>query len=303
YAWGNGLRTEAELTYRTAEIDGISGTGAGPAQTGDMNVLSPMFNLIWDAYYISDVLTPYVGAGVGFAQFDADNIRQAINGSTINGSEGTFAYQAIVGLAWNIDRNWAMTADYRYHAALDTTFDTQALGVGARQDYASHNFMLGVRYTWAEDDVLPPPLAPAPVTAAAPQAAPEPPPPAPQPQPQIPPAPQRYIVFFDFDRSNLTPEAQRILATVASDYKSGRAVQIHVSGHADRSGRDGYNMRLSSRRADVVKAELERLGVPMDQVMTRASGERENLVPTADGVREAQNRRAEIVLGDGGMAR
>ena len=69
-----------------------------------------------------------------------------------------------------------------------------------------------------------------------------------------------------------------------------------MAGHADRSGTPQYNQRLSQRRADAVAAELVRRGVPRNAMAIQAFGESRPLVPTADGVREPQNRRVEIVL-------
>ncbi len=69
-----------------------------------------------------------------------------------------------------------------------------------------------------------------------------------------------------------------------------------MAGHADRSGSDAYNLRLSQRRADAVAAELVRQGVNRNDIGIQAFGESRPLVPTADGVREPQNRRVEIVL-------
>ena len=69
-----------------------------------------------------------------------------------------------------------------------------------------------------------------------------------------------------------------------------------MAGHADRSGTPQYNQRLSQRRADAVAAELVRQGVSRNEIMVTAFGESRPLVPTADGVREPQNRRVEIVL-------
>lgn len=101
-----------------------------------------------------------------------------------------------------------------------------------------------------------------------------------------------YLVFFDFDKSTLTREAKNIVAKAARD--SAGANGVSVVGHADRSGTDGYNLRLSQRRAAAVKQQLIRDGVPAGKITTAAKGERDPLVPTQDGVREPQNRRAEI---------
>jgi OmpA-OmpF porin, OOP family len=103
-------------------------------------------------------------------------------------------------------------------------------------------------------------------------------------------------VFFDWDSAVLTAEAQRIIRTAADASKHGRVARIEVTGHADRSGPDAYNVRLSQRRADAVRAELVKNGVATGDIATFAKGESEPLVPTADGVREPQNRRVQIVF-------
>ena len=71
---------------------------------------------------------------------------------------------------------------------------------------------------------------------------------------------------------------------------------IVATGHADRSGPTAYNQRLSERRAAAVKTALVREGVSEGTIQTAGRGENENLVPTADGVREPRNRRVEIVF-------
>ncbi len=73
-------------------------------------------------------------------------------------------------------------------------------------------------------------------------------------------------------------------------------MQIQVTGYTDRSGSPGYNQRLSERRAAAVADALARLGVPRNDMTVGGRGENDNRVPTADGVREPQNRRVEIVF-------
>ena len=85
-------------------------------------------------------------------------------------------------------------------------------------------------------------------------------------------------------------------AEAAQAAQSQQTTRIEVAGHADRSGTPQYNQRLSQRRADNVAAELVRRGVPRNAIVVTAFGESRPLVPTADGVREPQNRRVEIVL-------
>jgi outer membrane immunogenic protein len=125
---------------------------------------------------------------------------------------------------------------------------------------------------------------------------PPPPPPAPMAAPAPPPpAPKVFIVFFDWDRDAITPEGHAIIQQAADAYKMGAPVQIQITGYTDRSGSPGYNQRLSERRANNVAKAMAALGVPPTQMAVSGRGENDNRVPTADGVREPQNRRVEIV--------
>ena len=123
------------------------------------------------------------------------------------------------------------------------------------------------------------------------------PPPPPPPQP---PAAQAtsFMVFFDWDRYNLSPQAQSTIGQAAAAFKQTGAARVVATGHADRSGPENYNMALSLRRANAVKDALVRNGVPAGAIQVIGKGESQPLVPTADGVREPQNRRVEIVIGE-----
>jgi len=103
-------------------------------------------------------------------------------------------------------------------------------------------------------------------------------------------------VFFDWDRADLTDRARQIIAEAAQATTRVQVTRIEVAGHADRSGTPAYNQGLSQRRAQNVAAELVRLGVARQEISTQAFGESRPLVATADGVREPQNRRVEIVV-------
>ena len=113
------------------------------------------------------------------------------------------------------------------------------------------------------------------------------------------PAPKSYLVFFDFNKSDLTPQAVQIVNTAAANAGPAHVTQLTVTGHTDTVGSDAYNMRLSRRRAESVAAQLEKDGIASSEIQIVAKGKRDLLVPTADGVREPQNRRVQIVY-DGG---
>ena len=133
----------------------------------------------------------------------------------------------------------------------------------------------------------------APLPLPAPRGAPSPPLAGPGPQPA-----RTYLVFFDWDRADLTVRARQIVAQAAQ--ASTRATtRIEVDGYTDLSGTAIYNQRLSVRRAQSVQAELVRDGVGRDEISIQGYGEANPLVPTQAGVREPQNRRVEIILRQG----
>lgn len=105
------------------------------------------------------------------------------------------------------------------------------------------------------------------------------------------------MVFFDWDRSNLSSQAENTIAQAANSFKTTGAARVTATGHTDKSGPENYNMALSLRRANTVKDSLVRNGVPAAAIAVIGRGESQPLVQTADGVREPQNRRVEIVIG------
>jgi outer membrane protein OmpA-like peptidoglycan-associated protein len=130
------------------------------------------------------------------------------------------------------------------------------------------------------------------------------PPPPPAPTVQAPPAKmvvaapveQRFMLFFDWDKSDLSPQAKSIITQAADNAKKNHAIVIKATGYTDLSGTEPYNMKLSVRRGDAVKAMLVELGIPADEISVVGKGKNDPLVPTADGMREAQNRRVVITL-------
>ncbi len=282
WAYGNGFRSELELGHRRNDLDSLSGAAGG---TGDASGWNGMVNVLYD-FKTGTPFTPYLGAGLGAARVSLE--ASPVGASRIDDSDSAFAYQGIAGVGYRLNENAQVFADYRYFATTGLDFATAA-GTSVDADYGNHTLMVGLRFSFA-----PPKPAPKEEPKPAAQA-----PPAPAPPPAAPMArvvPRNYLVFFDWDKADLRPEALRTIATAADDAKQGNVARIRATGHADRSGPEAYNMRLSMRRAVAVKNELMRLGIAEKDIALVAKGETEPLVPTPDGVREAQNRRVEILF-------
>ena len=123
---------------------------------------------------------------------------------------------------------------------------------------------------------------PPPPPALAGAAYPPPPPPVVKPAP----APKRFTLsadaLFNFDQAIVKPEGRRQLDKLAADLKGAKfdvnkktmvMVMVTVTGHTDRLGSAAYNMRLSMRRAEAVKAYLVELGIPAAKIVATGKGE------------------------------
>ncbi|MBI1238257.1 MAG: outer membrane beta-barrel protein [Alphaproteobacteria bacterium] len=260
YGFG-GARLELELGGRWDEGDIPGGT---PTNDTDVQTLSAMANLLFDF-----ALTPYLdlslGGGIGHGQVEVDY-------SGIEDDDGGLAYQGIAQLALSVGEQTDLFAGYRYFVVEDLV---TAQFSPAEFDYETHTATIGLRY-YLSPPVAPVAAAPAPVAEAAPA--------------------QSFIVFFDFNKSNLTPEADAVVAEAAAAFAAGSNVSVSVVGHTDTVGSAGYNQGLSERRAASVAASLVDKGVPAGAITTTGKGFSEPLVPTGPGVREPQNRRATIEL-------
>lgn len=114
------------------------------------------------------------------------------------------------------------------------------------------------------------------------------------PAPVVMQMPGEYLVFFDWNKADVTPEAASILDNVVAAAKKMGDTKVVATGYTDTSGSAAYNMGLSERRAEAVKAVLASEGIPAQNITTIGRGEEDPLVPTGDGVREPQNRRVQI---------
>lgn len=304
WGFGNGVRAELEGNYRANDLDKLRGYGAAPF--GRIGGVQRSYGVMGNAYYDFDFsnfglapsfVQPYLGVGAGYVWTEWRNIRATSipAGAVLTSndtSSGRFAYQGIAGLAFPLTQfgvtGLSLTAEYRFLGTLDQHIQgqlrTPAGGVIStgklNVENMNHSVLIGLRYAFNQPPPPPPPVAaPAPVQAA----------PAQQPA-------RTFLVFFDWDRADLTARAREIVNEAAQNARRAQATRIEVAGHADRSGSPQYNERLSQRRAEAVAGELVRQGVRREDISISAFGESRPLVPTADGVREPQNRRVEIVL-------
>ena len=294
FGLGNGLRLELQGDWMANRVDiGISTTSNYQQQ------YHGFVNAIYDfdgAMVGIPGLKPYVGFGGGYGQSHFSNLNFAGTDSLGNptflhstGTDGDFAVQGIVGVAFDIAAlpGLAVTAEYRfittptqrsYNAQFSDgdVFERVKLRTEGQYNNAA---LVGVRYA----------------LFAAP-----PPPPPPPPQASTPPTPpevaKTYLVFFDWDRADLTSRARQIVAQAAAASTHTQTTRIDVNGYTDLSGTAAYNQRLSVRRAQSVESELVRDGVSRGEISIHGYGESNPLVPTAKGVREPQNRRVEIIL-------
>jgi OOP family OmpA-OmpF porin len=302
WGFGNGLRSELEGNFRwnSANQNG-AGSAFGSQRTttnGNEYKAGLMANVLYDFVdAFGPGITPYAGGGIGWQWIDEQNINTTGTGAgpagtplvfRANNAQSAFAYQAIFGVSYaltSVTPGLALTTEYRFlGTAGNQTYGAAVSGAGVTAPAkvqlgaeANHAIMLGIRYAF-NYPAPPPPLAPTPVSAPA-------------------PAPSRtYLVFFDWDRAELTQRARQVIAEAAQNSTRVQYTRIQVNGHTDLSGTAAYNQRLSVRRAQAVAAELVHDGVPQGAISAQGFGESNPLVPTAQGVREPQNRRVEIIL-------
>src|SRR6516164_3143559 len=321
-------RLEEEYSYRKnglSQFTTFYGPGFNSAFSGVRHTNSLMTNVIYDfggwGWNWGWAATPHIGFGIG-AVDNVDSISlngftipasasptgalffktpgggvfpatlpATVGGSFLRGSSWSFGYQAIAGVRFDINPWLAFDIDYRYLASTEPTFTNKGVfplpnnpgllapgTVKYKSGYNTNNIVASLTMKFGAPPPAPPPAPPAP------------------PAPPPPPTHQAFLVFFDWDKYNITPEGQRIIALAADYYKAGGRVQLTVTGFTDTTGSASYNQRLSERRANAVAAALERLGVPRSDMVVSGRGMNDLRVPTPPGVREPQNRRVEIVF-------
>jgi len=276
------VRVEGELGWRGNGVDKLASTNG----KGGFDAATLMANVYYDLA-TGTAWTPFVGVGAGGADVFANKIRN--NAGTLSkDSDLVFAYQGIAGVSYALNETTSLKADYRYLRTTEGDFNEVNSSRTAKATYQAHAVMVGFTYKFGVEK--PAPMAAVPAAMPAPMPA-----PAPKPVAQAPIA-KSYLVFFDFNKSDITAEAGKIITAAATNAKSSNATSIQLTGHTDTTGSDKYNQALSLRRANAVKAVLIKQGIPADEISVIGKGKSEPLVQTKDGVREPQNRRLQILL-------
>ena len=275
YGLGNGVRVEIEGDYRYNAQNVKGFKSAGPSAREQK--YGAMANVLFDLDIGNRYIFPYIGAGAGIMHVDR------LYDAHVN---NLLAYQAIGGVAFPIPGvpGLSATLEYRFLGVADHKYNQTFPGFAYVPpfhqttkflDNDNHSLLIGIRYAF---NVAPPPAA------------------GPIPVPTGTDAHSTYLIFFDWDRADLTDRARQIIAEAARATTRVQVTRIDVQGNADRTGTAAYNQRLSLRRAEAVSAELARNGVPATAITVEAFGDTKPLVPTAAGVREPQNRRVAIIL-------
>jgi outer membrane protein OmpA-like peptidoglycan-associated protein len=291
YGLGNGFRFEIEGDFARSDVRHLLGTPFPLASSGTVRTWGVMGNALFDMDVGVPWIYPYVGLGAGYQWTKLNPVVAVSPGDAFatgtSTQSGAFAWQAIVGASYPIPNvpGLSVTADYRFMDILgggkyDGYVDNGGVITPSElklHNQFDHDLVVGVRYAF---NAPPPAAAPAPAPVAAPA-----------------PAPARsYLVFFDWDKADLTDRAKSIVKEAADNSTHVQVTRIEVNGYTDTSGKPSYNQGLSVRRAQAVAGELVRDGVPQSEIAIQGFGETHLLVSTGPGVREPQNRRVEIII-------
>jgi len=307
YAYDNGLRLEGVIGYRGGDLTvspTISGAlpGTQVSPEGTAAIMDLMINGIYD-FNADGTVRPYIGVGVGGTRIRAKASNRitgvAPNLSASNGFSDTaagLAWQGLAGIGFALSDRLTLDLGYKYFTASELEFDGKHTSVAYDVDYTDHTATIGLRYAFG--------VKPAALPLEQPK---------PEPEAPVPPLPpveaepvqqvcsalnQQFVVYFEWDRSDLTSQAAAVIDQAVANIAAGTgcsAGSVTIVGHTDTSGGNAYNEALSIRRADIVAAALADRGITAT-IDKAGKGESELAKATNDGVREPLNRRSEVTI-------
>jgi OOP family OmpA-OmpF porin len=267
YDFGRNWRVEFEVAYRDNDVDNRCYDGF-PCSEAVEQVweLSQMFNVLYDIP-LGGNWEASAGAGIG------GNLVVLKEWVDLEMDDYVLAGQLLAQVGYRFADRWQVYADYRYMIVDDPSM-ADLSDPGGRQEIekSEHALLVGLRFDLQRDGAAPPPRH----TPSS--------------------APKQFIVFFGFNKSNLTSEAARVVSEAAAAAKEYGSASITVVGHTDTVGSNDYNLRLSMARSQSVKEGLIGNGIAASMISTGGRGEAELMVQTGDSVKEPQNRRATIDL-------
>ncbi|HVM77900.1 MAG TPA: autotransporter domain-containing protein, partial [Stellaceae bacterium] len=258
-------------------IDSFTESGAGPADlavhdSSEDSIQSTLGGRIstrlplWGSFIVPEVRAAW--------QHEFGDQAHTINNSFALSPSGVFTQQ---GTEFGRDAGVfgvSLTYEVRSDMKVFADFDYKTMS-----SYNAEAVMAGLKLSFGAPAPLPPKVAP-----------------AAQPAPPPPPTARLFIVYFDFNKSDLTADGQKVVDQAVATFKQTGSVQVKIDGYTDLAGTQAYNLGLSKKRADIVRAAMVKGGVPANSIVEAWHGKENPAVPTADGVREARNRRAEILL-------
>ena len=215
---------------------------------------------------ITEKFSAFGRIGVNYAQArDSFTGTGLVNVLTPNPRKRDTNYKFGLGVQYAFTESLGMRVEaerYRINDAVGNKGDIDLLSVG-------------LVYRFGGKTPAPAPLAAAPEPVAA-VPAPEPVVVTPPPPPPPPPAPTKVTFssdsLFDFDKATLKPAGKQALDKLAGDLRGVNFDVITVTGHTDRIGSHAYNMKLSTRRAEAVKAYLvASAGIPAGKIAARGT--------------------------------
>lgn len=279
YGYDNNWRFEVEGGYRHNELSELTPSGGLPAAIdGDLTQVTLMANGIYDFKAGNGVMLS-LGGGVGadYAKISSSGLSPAFDGDDVS-----LAFQAIAGLSVPVSSWLDLTMNYRFLFVPKLELEdketvTPSVAHVDTKDMKSHTVSVGLRFgTRGEPKTVAKQVAP--------------------PPPALPPVPRQFIVFFGFNKCNITVNADQVLSEAANAARQLGSVSVEIAGHTDTVGSARANQKLSECRANAAKTNLVGKGISQNMISATGYGETKLWVQTGDGVKEPQNRRANVDL-------